>query len=68
MQINTFVNAVYLYGDKMVITFNYKDDTATIPFDEVNTALSNQETDSGLDLALHHLVARSALRLRLLYS
>lgn len=49
--IDTFVNAIYLYDDKMVITFNYKDGTATIPFDEVNTALSHQETDSGLDLA-----------------
>ena len=49
--IDTFVNAIYLYDDKMMITFNYKDGTATIPFDEVNTALSHQEADSGLDSA-----------------
>ena len=30
MLIDTFVNAIFLYDDKMVITFNYKEGTATI--------------------------------------
>ena len=33
--INTFVNAVYLYDEKVLITFNYKDGTKTITFDEI---------------------------------
>ena len=35
--INTFVNAVYLYDEKVLITFNYKDGTKTITFDEIAT-------------------------------
>jgi len=34
--IDSFVNAVYLYDDKMVLTFNYKDGSKTITFDEIN--------------------------------
>ena len=33
--INTFVNVVYLYDEKVLITFNYKDGTKTITFDEI---------------------------------
>ena len=35
--INTFVNAVYLYDEKVLITFNYKDGTKTVTFDEIAT-------------------------------
>jgi len=35
MLIDTFVNAIYLYDDKAVITFNYKDGTKTITFDDI---------------------------------
>ncbi len=49
MLIDTFVNAIYLYDDKMVVTFNYKDGTKTITFDEVNTALAEKDTGSNLD-------------------
>lgn len=45
----TFVNAIYLYDDKMLIMFNYKDSTKTITFDEANTALTRQNTGSTLD-------------------
>ncbi len=31
-----FINAIYLYDDKIVITFNYKDGAKTITLDEVN--------------------------------
>lgn len=30
--INNFVNSVFLYEDRMVITFNFKDSTETITF------------------------------------
>ena len=43
--IDTFVNAVYLYDDKLVITFNYKDKTKAITFDEIaSSALSSDLT------------------------
>ena len=35
MLIDTFINAIYLYDDKVVITFNYKDGTKTITFDDI---------------------------------
>ncbi|MEA4946982.1 MAG: hypothetical protein VB058_05395 [Oscillospiraceae bacterium] len=35
MLIDTFVNAIYLYDDKMVLTFNYKDGTKDIAFDDI---------------------------------
>ena len=49
MLIDTFINAIFLYDDKMVITFNYKDGTDTVTFDDLKTALSNKNTGSDLD-------------------
>ncbi len=49
MLIDTFVNAIFLYDDKMVITFNYKDGTDTITFDDLKTALDDKKTGSDLD-------------------
>ena len=49
MLIDTFINAIFLYDDKMVITFNYKDGTDTITFDDLKTALADQKTGSDLD-------------------
>ena len=46
--INTFVNAVYLYDEKVLITFNYKDGTKTITFDEI--AAKNAPGGNGSDL------------------
>jgi site-specific DNA recombinase len=34
--IDTFINAIYLYDDKIIFTLNYKDSTKTITFDEIN--------------------------------
>ena len=48
MLIDTFVNAIYLYDDKMVITFNYKDGTRTITLDDVKEAVK-KNTGSDLD-------------------
>lgn len=47
MLIDTFINAIFLYDDKMVITFNYKEGTKTITFAELQGAISNK---NGSDL------------------
>ena len=47
--INVFVNAIYLYDDKMIITFNYKDGTKTITLDDVKRAIKKNNTGSDLD-------------------
>ena len=46
MLIDVFLNAVYVYDDKVVITFNYKDGTSTITFDDLkNTPSSGTGSD-----------------------
>ena len=35
MLIDTFINAIFLYDDKMVITFNYKEGTDTVTSDDL---------------------------------
>ena len=35
MLIDAFVNALYLYDDKIILTFNYKDGTKTITFADI---------------------------------
>ena len=37
--INSFVNAVYLYDDKLVITFNYREANKTVTLKEVNGSI-----------------------------
>jgi site-specific DNA recombinase len=32
--VDTFINAIYLYDDKVFITFNYKEGTETVAFRE----------------------------------
>ncbi len=49
MLIDTFINAIFLYDDKMVITFNYKEGTTTITLAELDAALAGEETGSDLD-------------------
>lgn len=46
--IDTFINRIYLYDDKLVITFNYKEDAETITLDGVETALAEKENGSDL--------------------
>jgi len=46
--IDTFVNRIYLYDDKLVITFNHKDGTETITLNDIETALA--EAGFGSDL------------------
>ena len=45
MLVDTFVNAVFLYDDKLLLTFNFKDGTRTITFSDVQTATSENGSD-----------------------
>ena len=49
--IDVFLNTVYLFNDKVVITFNYKEDAKTINFSEIEDALKKRA--SGSDLEFH---------------
>ncbi len=49
MLIDTFVNAIFLYDDKMLLTFNYKDGTKTITFNDVQDIASWEESGSNMD-------------------
>ena len=43
--IDSFINSIYLYDDRMVITFNYKDRSKTITMEEIeNSAISSDLT------------------------
>ena len=46
--IEIFVNAIFLYDDRMLITFNYKDGTQTVRFEDTLTADSAEEKSSDL--------------------
>ena len=48
MLIDMFINRIYLYDDKLVITFNHKDGAETITLEDVETALA--EAGFGSDL------------------
>ena len=49
MLIDNFINAIYLYDDKLVLTFNYKDGTKTITFEDVRDVV--EKAENGSDLA-----------------
>ena len=38
--VDTFINAIYLYDDKVLITFNYKEGTQTVTFGEASEIAS----------------------------
>ena len=70
--VDTFINSIYLYDDKVLITFNYKEGTQTITFEEAAQAAS-KENGSDLDcftapwrVFLQHL--KSCKNTRFLYS
>ena len=46
--VDTFINAIYLYDDKVLITFNYKEGTQTVTFGEASDVAS-EENGSDLD-------------------
>ena len=47
--IDTFINAIFVYDDKMVITFNYKEGTDTITFDDLKASPAAEKSGSDLD-------------------
>lgn len=47
--IDTFVNAIFLHDDKILLTFNFKEGTRTITLNDVQTATN--ESGSDLDLS-----------------
>lgn len=49
MLIDTFINVIFLYDDKMVITFNNKEGTSTITFDDLKAAIGNDKRGSDFD-------------------
>ena len=49
MAAKPFINAVFLYNDKMLITFNYKEGTKTITFDDVKKEAPDGASGSDLD-------------------
>ena len=49
MLIDTFVNAIYLYDDRILITYNFKDGTKTITFEDINQELSSERTGSDIE-------------------
>ena len=42
------VNRIYLYDDKLIITFNHKDGAQTITLNDIETAFAEQEHGSDL--------------------
>ena len=42
--IDTFVNSVFVYDEKMVLTYNYKDGTETLTLQEIESVLSSNLT------------------------
>ena len=45
MLIDTFVNAVFVHDDKLLLTFNFKDGTRTITLNDVKTATDKSGSD-----------------------
>ena len=52
MLIDTFVNAIYLYDDKILLTFNFQDGTETITLDDVKAAEEKENMGSDMIFVL----------------
>ena len=39
--IDIFVNSVYVYDDKLLLTYNYKNGTQTLTLDEIHAVLGS---------------------------
>ncbi len=50
MLIGTFVNAIYLYDDKILLTFNFKDSTETIIPENTRAHQRNSKYEFEYDL------------------
>lgn len=49
MLIDTFVNAIFLYDDKVVITFNFREGSKTITFSDLQQAIENRVNGSDMN-------------------
>lgn len=76
MLIDTFINAIFLYDDKILLTFNFKDGTKTITFNDVKTAIDSECYGSDLkcfaapkrdDSAIVSFLLKSAMLLRIVH-
>ena len=50
--IDSFINAIYLYDDKVVLTFNYKDVSKTITLKDVEQAFGSDLEALGYQKAM----------------
>ena len=64
--VDTFINSIYLYDDKVLITFNYKEGTQTITFEEAAQAAS-KGTGSDLDCLAAPNFERQIVRFGVLF-
>ena len=60
MLIDTFINAVFLYDDKLVLTYNFREGTETITFDDLKNKLG--EGFSGSDMSSVAAPAKKVMR------
>lgn len=58
--IDNFVNSVYVYDDRLVMTYNYKDGTETISLDAVHQAFGS---DLASDAPLHKKIRTFTVRI-----
>ena len=63
--VDTFINAIYLYDDKVLITFNYKEGTETVTFGEASKAEESSDMSARGALGIggfhSHLAGQQAL-------
>ena len=65
--IEIFVNAIFLYDDRMLLTFNYKDGTQTVRFEDTLTADSAEEKSSDLSSLAGPKIQRFQVRNRWIF-
>ena len=56
--IDTFINAIYVYDDKLVFTYNFKDGTEAIPLKAVEDAFGSDLTQVAPPLHLKAIAFR----------
>ena len=64
--VDTFINAIYLYDDKVLITFNYKEGTQTVTFGEA-TEVASEGNSSDLDCIPAPAIERQIVRFVVLF-
>ncbi len=47
--VDTFIKAIFLYDDKLVITFNYRDGSKTITLRDINEIIFRENLGSDID-------------------